>query len=107
MSRSRRKTPIFGITTARSEREDKVLWHGRWRVAERTALAAISPDMADGHMTTLKRSVSNPWSMAKDGRRFWPQRQQKELAEWTASTGRNKAERTALEMRALRRLMAK
>jgi hypothetical protein len=27
MSRSRRKTPIFGHTTCRSEREDKKLWH--------------------------------------------------------------------------------
>jgi hypothetical protein len=31
MSRSRRKTPIVGHTTCGSEREDKKLWHQRWR----------------------------------------------------------------------------
>lgn len=40
MSRSRRKTPIVGHTTCRSEREDKKLWHQRWRTHERTALAS-------------------------------------------------------------------
>jgi len=29
MSRSRLKTPIFGHTTARSEADDKRLWHKR------------------------------------------------------------------------------
>ena len=38
MSRSRRKTPIVGHTTCGSEREDKKLWHQRWRTRERTAL---------------------------------------------------------------------
>lgn len=44
MSRSRRKTPIVGHTTCRSEREDKKLWHQRWRTHERTALASASPE---------------------------------------------------------------
>ena len=34
MSRSRRKTPIFGITTATSEAEDKRLWHKRLRAKD-------------------------------------------------------------------------
>ncbi|WP_282811691.1 hypothetical protein [Thauera humireducens] len=42
MSRSRRKTPIVGHTTCHSEREDKKLWHQRWRTSERTALASAS-----------------------------------------------------------------
>jgi hypothetical protein len=42
MRRSRRKTPIVGHTTCRSEREDKKLWHQRWRTRERTALASAS-----------------------------------------------------------------
>jgi hypothetical protein len=107
MSRSRRKTPIFGITTARSERDDKALWHGRWRAAERMALAAVLPRDADTHMTTLARSVSDPWSMAKDGRRFWPLKQQKAAARSAASAGRSKVEREAFEVRTLRRFMAK
>ena len=44
MSRSRRKTPILGHTPCRSEREDKKLWHQRWRTRERVALASASPD---------------------------------------------------------------
>jgi len=39
MSRSRRKTPIIGITTCRSERADKAIWHQRLRAHERTGLA--------------------------------------------------------------------
>lgn len=31
VSRNRRKTPIVGHTTCGSEREDKKLWHQRWR----------------------------------------------------------------------------
>lgn len=107
MSRSRRKTPIFGITTARSERDDKALWHGRWRAAERTLLATVLPGDADAHMTTLARSVSDPWGMAKDGRRFWSLEQQAAAASRAARAGRSKAESAALEVRALRRFMAK
>ena len=44
MSRSRRKTPIVGHTTCGSEREDKKLWHQRWRTRERTALTSASPE---------------------------------------------------------------
>ena len=44
MSRSRRKTPIFGHTTARSEVHDKRLWHKRWRSRERDQLATVGPD---------------------------------------------------------------
>ena len=107
MSRSRRKTPIFGITMARSERDDKTLWHGRWRAAERAALAVVLPGDVDAHMTTLARSVSDPWGMSKDGKRFWPQEQQKAAASRVARAGRSKAERVAIEARTLRRFMAK
>lgn len=44
MSRTRRKTPIVGHTTCGSEREDKKLWHQRWRTRERTALTSASPE---------------------------------------------------------------
>lgn len=40
MSRSRRKTPITGITTARSEKFDKQRWHRAYRHAERQRLHA-------------------------------------------------------------------
>ncbi len=48
MSRSRRKTPIVGHATCRSEREDKKLWHQRWRSRERSALASAPPEALAG-----------------------------------------------------------
>jgi hypothetical protein len=47
MSRSRRKTPIAGYTTFRSEREDKELWHRRWPTRERTALSSAWARIAE------------------------------------------------------------
>lgn len=44
MSRSRRRTPVCGITTARSEKQDKVTAH--------------------------RRELSNVWSYAKDGKQY-------------------------------------
>ena len=44
MSRSRRKTPIVGHTTCGSEREDKKLWHQRWRTRERALLQIVGGD---------------------------------------------------------------
>ncbi|MGP6027222.1 hypothetical protein ACTX1L_30805, partial [Pseudomonas aeruginosa] len=64
MSRSRRKTPIVGHTTCRSEREDKKLWHQRWRTGERTALASSSPDALSAHLPLLENQVSNVGSYA-------------------------------------------
>lgn len=34
--------PIFGYTTCRSERDDKKIWHQRWRAQERTGLTGAS-----------------------------------------------------------------
>ena len=59
MSRSRRKTPIVGHTTCRSEREDKKLWHQRWRTHERTALAS---ELECSGLRGSKERESNVWS---------------------------------------------
>lgn len=67
MNRSRRKTPIFGHTSRRSERDDKQLWHQRWRTHERTALTGASAEALEGHQPVLREQVSNPWAMNKDG----------------------------------------
>jgi len=66
MSRSRRKTPIFGITTAKSEAFDKVCWHRAFRRAENQRLQA-APDRTPRDI----REFYNPWSMHKDGKRWW------------------------------------
>ena len=85
MSRSRRKTPIVGHTTCRSEREDKKLWHQRWRTHERTALASAS-----------------------DGRSYWPVKRQAATADRIANhKGRNPQERASLKKRLLRKWMSK
>ncbi|WP_425357665.1 hypothetical protein [Methylomicrobium album] len=72
MSRSRRKTPIVGHTTCRSERKDKKRWHRRWRTRERIALASASPEALNAHLPLLENQVGNVWSMGKDGRFYWP-----------------------------------
>ena len=62
MSRSLRKTPIFGHTTARSEADDKRLWHKRWRASERDQLAKIGADtdhVPAGNAATESVNVAN------------------------------------------------
>lgn len=65
MSRSRRRTPICGLTTARSEADDKRIWHKRARARIRMLIHRAG---ADDTPVLDQREVSNPWSMAKDGR---------------------------------------
>ena len=76
MSRSTRKTPIHGITTARSESADKQAWHGRLRASERTRIAHDGED----HIPVHEREVSDPWGMAKDGKRYLPKTAAENLA---------------------------
>ena len=71
MSRSRRKTPVTGITTAETEKDDKRFANRRQRRVNRELLESTGDD------TRLKdrRETSDPWSMAKDGKgRFDPKR---------------------------------
>ncbi|MBI4788507.1 MAG: hypothetical protein HY782_15860 [Chloroflexi bacterium] len=60
MSRSFRRHPVFGITTARSEKCDKQLANRRFRHAWK-----------QGHDVVHIREVSDPWSFAKDGKKYW------------------------------------
>lgn len=66
MSRSRRKNPICGVTSAASEREDKQLWHRAFRKAERQRLAT-DPTSEPHHF----REFYNNWSMDKDGKWYF------------------------------------
>lgn len=67
MARSKRHTPIFGTTTQQSEKSDK-----RWanRRLRRLVREAVSTNVLPDVLPAL-REVSNPWSMAKDGRTYW------------------------------------
>ena len=105
MSRSRRKTPIFGIAHSGSEKQDKKIWHGRWRAQERSAAANTT---LENHVSILENQVSNVWSMAKDGRSYWPLKRQASSAERIADDrGQNRTERTSLKQRLIHKWMAK
>jgi hypothetical protein len=71
MTRSRRKTPITGITTCRSEKSDKQIANRRMRHKARLAI-----HHGLDHMPLL-REVSNIWNFGKDGKtwrgnsRYW------------------------------------
>jgi hypothetical protein len=69
MSHSRRNTPIRGITSSESERQDKQLAHRR----ERRRIRAVVQLKPDAEVLPHTRELSNPWAMAKDGKtRFDP-----------------------------------
>jgi 3-methyladenine DNA glycosylase AlkC len=64
MSRSIRKTKIFGVATAISEKQDKRLWNRKFRkVCKRLINVEKEPPVNIN-------SVTNIWSGAKDGRRY-------------------------------------
>jgi hypothetical protein len=75
MARSYRKTPICGITTARTEKGDKKIWHSRMRAATRTHIASGR----DTDTMPLTREVSNVWSFAKDGKQRFDARRHPKL----------------------------
>lgn len=66
MSRSRRRTPVCGITTARSEKEDKIAAHRRERRRVHTVLG-VEPAR---DLLPHRRELSNVWSYAKDGKQY-------------------------------------
>jgi len=69
MSRSRRHTPIAGVTKSKSDKRDKVLAHRRQRRRVRTALASGVAEVI------TRRKAGDVWSVAKDGKqRFDPRR---------------------------------
>ena len=67
MSRSRRKTPVFGHTLAESESADKRIWNKRLRARVRDELIVD----AEEHIPTTLRGVSNVWDGAKDSKHYW------------------------------------
>lgn len=100
MSRSRRKTPIVGYSTARSEADDKRLWHKRWRARERDQLAGVGPD--SDPLPIHLQEVSSTWDMAKDGKHWFAPPRQQALAERIAARrSKLKSERKALQARLL------
>lgn len=71
MSRSYRRTPIFGIASAPSEKADKQRANRTLRRKNRQIMHLAPLDKDGGPVPYLLLEVSDPWLMAKDGRRFW------------------------------------
>ena len=68
MSRSRRKTPISGITTATSDHPWKKMAARKLRHRVKQELGAT----LDGDRFAGKRwDLVNPWSSVKDGKKYW------------------------------------
>jgi hypothetical protein len=67
MSRSYRSTSICGLACAPSEKGDKQHWHRRFRRRNRQRLT-------QGAEPLPLRAVSNPWTMAKDGKHWFDAR---------------------------------
>jgi hypothetical protein len=73
MARSHRHTPIFGITTSKSEKRDK-------RIANRRLRRAVLRSILRGsEIMPLLREVSDVWSFDKDGKHFHSTASQKEM----------------------------
>jgi hypothetical protein len=68
MSRSFRKTPIFGNTGSPSEKKDKQIWHQRLRSQEKCRLRKVG--IQDDFFAKDIKDYSDPWSFAKDGKRW-------------------------------------
>ena len=81
MARSRKKTPKTGITSAASEKEEKQVNHRRERRRVRQVLA-VEPEP---EVLPHSKELSNPWSMAKDGKGFLGTRASwKDLKKWAS-----------------------
>lgn len=63
MSRSARKSRITGIAICASEKADKAIWHRAFR-------RAANSDIERSQFIDY-RQFSNPWTMGKDGKRYW------------------------------------
>jgi len=108
MSRSQRKTPIFGYTKCNSERADKQSWHRRLRSQERSKLANASEEALGAHLSPVEDEIVNVWAMGKDGRQYWPTGNQAITAQRIANQrGGTATERASLKKRLLRKWMSK
>lgn len=106
MSRSRRKTPIFGNSMASSEAKDKRIWHKRWRSRQRDQLAQANKET--DILGINQNEVSSTWDMLKDGKSWYAPTLQMQHAKSDASRrAHNDAERKALQARILARWLYK
>lgn len=108
MSRSYRKTPIFGITTAESEKEDKKLWHKSFRTKAKNQLKekTLRNDIEelDTIIDVHEYDVSNSFAMDKEVKKYYPKYRQVFHAKKIADRiGKTVAEKSALQLRYLQK----
>ncbi|WP_140938339.1 hypothetical protein [Sphingobacterium lumbrici] len=65
MSRSVRKTKIFGITTAETEKQDKRRWNRTFRKVSKKLIRLEKDAPVKLH------GVTNVWDGAKDGKKYY------------------------------------
>jgi hypothetical protein len=75
MSRSRRKTPCGGITTAESEKQDKQIANRLLRRRNRQLYRNATDDV----FQYQKNELYDNWKFAKDGKSRWPYEDHPEL----------------------------
>lgn len=107
MSRSVRKTPIIGFSTAKSEAADKKRWHSKWRSRVRSRLKSLPPDQIDSNITPVEIDVVTVGSMAKDGKQYFARSSQVVVAERLSRVGKTTIERQSLRVRVLKKFMGK
>lgn len=73
MSRSRKKTPIIGITTAETEKKNKLESNRKFRRLNR-----IKIHKGDFDFFQL-REISNVWGFDKDGKQYLKEPNRKDL----------------------------
>lgn len=75
MSRSYRKTHIFGNSTSESEKKDKKIWHGAYRAANRNSIhhGLINNDF-DNRVVVVPNDVMCSSSLSKDGKHYWSEK---------------------------------
>ena len=73
MSRSVRKTPVFGHTTSTSEKDDKKEWHSAFRSKSKQHLnvAVMDDEGLEGFIDITVQDASDTWDFAKDGKQFF------------------------------------
>ena len=76
MAGSRRRSPFRGVTTARSEKDEKIACHRK----ERRTVAVLLVSQPDVELWPDKCDSGDPWWMAKDGERRFDQRESPQLA---------------------------
>jgi len=66
MSRSKRKTPVVGFTTSRSEKQEKRLINRALRRKSKVILKDV--DEEENYILPIADDYMNVWSMSKDGK---------------------------------------